>query len=89
MTEVIDPERRKRKREFLLIVAIALLIAAVTYLEIHLPRLRYQLPLGGNILFFSIININVVLLLLLIFLVVRNLVKKSQLKADILDLFRS
>lgn len=75
MNKHMDAERRKRKREILIIMGIALLIVGVTYLEIHLPQMRYQVPIGSNILFFSIININLILLLLLIFLVVRNLVK--------------
>jgi len=75
MNKELEIEKRKRKRELFIIIAIALLIVGITYLEIHLPQMRYQVPIGSNILLFSIININLILLLLLIFLVVRNLVK--------------
>ncbi|MBW2039907.1 MAG: PAS domain-containing protein [Deltaproteobacteria bacterium] len=75
MSKDLDTEKRKRRREFFIIIVIALLIVGITYLEIHLPQIRSQVPIGSNILFFSIININLILLLLLIFLVVRNLVK--------------
>jgi len=75
MSKDMDAERKKRRRELFIIIVIALLIVGITYLESHLPQMRYQVPVGSNILFFSIININLILLLLLIFLVVRNLVK--------------
>ena len=75
MNKELEIERRKRKRELFIIIAIALLIVGITYLGIHFPQMRYQVPIGSNILLFSIININLILLLLLIFLVVRNLVK--------------
>jgi two-component system nitrogen regulation sensor histidine kinase NtrY len=71
----LDQEHRRRRRELLLIMIIAVLIVGITYLEIHLPQMRYQVPFGSNLLFFSIININMILLLLLIFLVGRNLIK--------------
>lgn len=68
-------ERRKRKRELILIIGLALLVFGVTYQMLHLPQLSTQVPVGSNILLFGIININLILLVLLIFLVVRNLVK--------------
>ena len=70
-----EAERRKRRREFYLILLIALFIVGITYLEVHLPALKDQVPIGGNVLFFTIINVNLILFLLLIFLVIRNLVK--------------
>jgi len=68
-------EKRKRKRELFIILGLALLVFGVTYQMLHLPQLSNQVPVGSNILLFSIININLILLVLLIFLVVRNLVK--------------
>jgi two-component system nitrogen regulation sensor histidine kinase NtrY len=68
---ISNGERRKRKREVLIIIGIALLVFGITYQMLHLP----QVPFGSNILLFSIININLILLVLLIFLVIRNLVK--------------
>jgi two-component system nitrogen regulation sensor histidine kinase NtrY len=75
MNKKINAERRKRKRELLIIVGIALLVFGITYQMLHLPQLSNQIPVGSNIVLFSIININLILLVLLIFLVVRNLVK--------------
>jgi two-component system nitrogen regulation sensor histidine kinase NtrY len=70
-----DAEQRKRKRELFLIIGLALLVVGVTYQMLHLPQLSNQVPIGSNILLFSIININLILLVLLSFLVIRNLVK--------------
>jgi two-component system nitrogen regulation sensor histidine kinase NtrY len=71
MNTTTNGERRKRKREVLIIIGIALLVFGITYQMLHLP----QVPFGSNIILFSIININLILLVLLIFLVIRNLVK--------------
>lgn len=59
-----------------MIVAITIVaIAVLTYLEVNISHLAKQLPIGNTILFFALFNIDLVLILLLIFLVVRNLVK--------------
>lgn len=75
MNKRIDAERRKRKRELFIIIGLGLLVFGVTYQMLHLPQLSSQVGIGSNILLFSIININLILLVLLIFLVIRNLVK--------------
>jgi two-component system nitrogen regulation sensor histidine kinase NtrY len=75
MNTTTNGERRKRKREVFIIIGIALLVFGITYQMLHLPQLSSQVPVGSNIILFSIININLILLVLLIFLVVRNLVK--------------
>jgi two-component system, NtrC family, nitrogen regulation sensor histidine kinase NtrY len=75
MNKRTDAERRKRKRELFIIIGLALLVFGVTYQMLHLPQLSNQVGIGSNILLFSIININLILLVLLIFLVIRNLVK--------------
>lgn len=75
MSRTAEAERRKRKRELLMIIGLAVLVFGVTYQMLHLPQLSNQVGIGSNILLFSIININLILLVLLIFLVLRNLVK--------------
>ena len=75
MNKSTDAERRKRKRELFLIIGLALFVFGITYLMLHLPQLSNQVPIGSNIILFGIININLILLVLLIFLVIRNLVK--------------
>ena len=41
-----EAERRKRRREFYVILFVALLIVGITYLEIHLPGFKGRLPLS-------------------------------------------
>ncbi len=68
-------EKRRRKRELILI---GLIIPVVALLALGLNRhlyFRADFPVSNQILMFILININLLLLLLLIFLVFRNLVK--------------
>jgi two-component system nitrogen regulation sensor histidine kinase NtrY len=68
-------EMARRKRERIIIAVLIVLVAAVTYLETQVVDLSGDLPLGSSLLVFALININALLLLLLIFLVLRNLLK--------------
>jgi two-component system nitrogen regulation sensor histidine kinase NtrY len=69
-------EARRRRRERIIILVTVVLIALVTYIESRIFRGEMPLPpLSGNALVFGLININIILILLLIFLIVRNLVK--------------
>ncbi len=68
-------ERRRRKREKRFIFLAALGFAALTMLEVSLSELSSKLTLATSLLFFIIVNLNVILLGLLIFLVFRNFVK--------------
>jgi len=70
-----EKESRKRRNEFYIIVIISLLIVTFTYFEMRLPQVGEGVPIAHNIIIFSLINLNIILLLLLIFLVIRNLVK--------------
>ncbi len=70
-----DKERRKRRREVILIVLVVLLVAALTWSETRVIRFGSDIPVSNTILMFIIININLMLILTLFFLVVRNLVK--------------
>lgn len=69
------PEERKRRNEFILIGILSVLIIGLTAIEMKIPQIQAWIPIGNNIIIFSLININIILLLLLIFLVIRNLVK--------------
>ena len=68
-------ETKRRKREGIVILVTALMVAALIFFEVQLPDVSPEYSLGSNVLFFLLININVILLILLVFLVVRNLVK--------------
>ena len=79
MTPEDTKERKKelarRKRERIIIAVTMVLVVVVTYLETQVVRLTGDQPLASSILVFALININALLLLLLIFLIFRNLVK--------------
>lgn len=67
---------KKRKRIRMIILACLVLIPILTYLETRIFEIgKITLPISGNVLVFALININVLLLLLMIFLVLRNLVQ--------------
>ena len=68
-------ENKRRKREGLVILITLLMLAALIFFEVQLPDVTPEYSLGSNVLLFFLININVLLLGLLVFLVVRNLIK--------------
>ena len=74
MTKKPDHIRKKRTRYVILICLI--LIPVLTYLETVVFEIgEISFPVSGNVLVFSIINVNVILLLLMVFLVLRNLLR--------------
>ncbi len=74
-TPSILQEKTRRKRELLIIIAVVLSIIVLTLVQASITASERQLPTTKNILIYGLININITLLLLLIFLVVRNVVK--------------
>ena len=68
-------ETKRRKREALVILVTTLMVIAFAFFEVQLPDVSPEYALGTNIGFFLLINLNIILLILLVFLVVRNLVK--------------
>ena len=68
-------ETKRRKREGIVILVTGLMVAALIYFEVQLPDVSPESSTGSNILFFVLINVNIILLGLLVFLVVRNLIK--------------
>jgi len=72
----IDPQEwKRRKRERIIIVIMIAVIIILTLLENFLYQRDAIVPISNNILVFGLININIILILLLIFLIVRNVVK--------------
>jgi len=68
-------EQRRRRRERILIIVTFFVIVALTYIESRLSSVESLIPFSHNVLIFGLININIILILLLIFLIVRNVVK--------------
>ncbi|MEN6374877.1 MAG: ATP-binding protein [Smithella sp.] len=69
-----DKELRKRRRERIIIVVVGLLAVALTLIASHYSQ-KGDLPVSTNILVYSLTSINVILIILLLFLIVRNVVK--------------
>lgn len=70
-----DAEHKRRRREFLIILIVVPAIILLTYLESHISIISGDIPIPTNIFLLGLININIILLILLIFLVLRNTVK--------------
>ena len=68
-------ELKRRKRERYIILFTTILVIFLTFLGIHSSNISEHIPIANNILVFGLININVILLLLIAFLVVRNIAK--------------
>ncbi len=69
-------ETRKRRREWIIVLFTIVLIAAATWMENMIFQGRVlALPVSGNVLVFGLINVNIILIILLLFLIIRNIVK--------------
>ncbi len=72
---IVTAEMRRRRRERIIIVATILGIALLTFIETSLFSKETLVPDFRDVAIFGLININIILVLLLIFLIVRNIVK--------------
>ena len=72
---VSTDERRKRLRETAVIILAVVLIALLTAFEIRLTQLSSKAPLSSNVVIFGMINVIVLLVVLLVYLISRNVVK--------------
>ncbi|WP_319405813.1 ATP-binding protein [uncultured Desulfosarcina sp.] len=70
-----EEERKRRKREAVLSIVIIVVVTVLTLVENRVITFGADIPVSNTILMFILININMLLLILLIFLVFRNLVK--------------
>lgn len=68
-------EMRKRRREVLSIFGIALLLAFLVGVEVFVFRSGQNLPSSYVLFFIGLVNVNLILVLLLLFLIFRNVVK--------------
>ena len=75
MKKELSPDERRRLNELIIIVVIVILIIGLTTFMVKIPQVDDKSPIATNIIILGLININIILILLLIFLVIRNLVK--------------
>ncbi|PIS10192.1 MAG: PAS domain-containing sensor histidine kinase [Bdellovibrio sp. CG10_big_fil_rev_8_21_14_0_10_47_8] len=71
----LTDESRKRRRELIIVLVVAFLFLLLTWFEVKLFSISQQLPFVHSIFFFGLVNFNIILLLLLLFLIFRNVVK--------------
>ncbi len=71
----MDPETKKRRIEFLIIIVVIAFLIGLTSLEANIYHVSLKVPISKNALVFSFINLNIVLITLLLFLVIRNTIK--------------
>lgn len=78
MTEQLTIQQegnKKRRREWFIIVIAAVCILFLTYIETRISSINNNIPAATNVIVFGLININIILLILLVFLILRNFVK--------------
>ncbi len=69
-----EGELRKRRRERIIMLVVGCLAIVFTILASQLSD-RQELPISANILVYGLTSINIILILLLLFLIVRNVFK--------------
>ena len=72
---VLPQERKRRRREIIAIFAVLAMVALLTLIEFRVIQFDTRFPISNTIPMFILININLLLLILLFFLVFRNLFK--------------
>jgi len=68
-------DQKRRRREIITIGIVLPIVILLTYLGTKVLDLGIELPIADSILIFALININVILVLVLLYLTMRNLVK--------------
>lgn len=68
-------ELSKRRKEILFIFSISILLAFLIGVEVYIFRSGQNLPSSYILFFIGLVNINLILVLLLLFLIFRNIVK--------------
>jgi two-component system nitrogen regulation sensor histidine kinase NtrY len=67
--------RRRRKRDFIIIGVVVAIVTLLSVFTVKALHFNSDIPVSNMVLMFILININMLLVVLLIFLVFRNLIK--------------
>jgi len=70
-----NSEFKRRRREKIIAAGVFVTIIIFTAIEVHLLKLSSKLPFVNSIFFFGLMNLNVLLVMVLLFLVFRNALK--------------
>jgi len=73
-SSINEKELRKRRRELIIMVVVGMLAITFTLLASQFFN-KNDLPLSTNIFVYGLTSINVILIILLLFLIIRNVVK--------------
>jgi len=68
-------EKRKQRREWLIAIVLFILFLALTWVGFRLTKFSSTLPFVNSMFFFGLLNINVILLIAVLWLVFRNIGK--------------
>ena len=71
----LEQEKRKRRRELLVAVFAAIVLALIFLLESRIARSAEDIPFAGHLLLFALLTVVTLLLILIIFFLVRNFFK--------------
>jgi two-component system nitrogen regulation sensor histidine kinase NtrY len=71
----LEEQRHRRVRNFWIFLGVVCAFTALTGVELSVQGLQRALPLTNNIIIFAVVNLNIILLLALVLMVLRNLVK--------------
>ena len=74
MAKISEEEANRRKREWIIMLVLLVVVGILTYVETRVVRFGAGLPISNTVIMFILINFNMLVLLLLIFLVFRNIV---------------
>lgn len=72
----LEPEERlKRRKEFIAVGLLTVIFLVLTFFEFRLFEFSHSLPFVHSIFFLGLVNFNIIIFLLLIYLIFRNVVK--------------
>ena len=66
---------KRRRREIIVIFLVLGMVGFLFFFQTHISTWRVQAPFPSNLLVISLIGLNIILLLLLVYLILRNVVK--------------
>ncbi len=76
MVSGLEPEERlKRQKEFIAVGLLTVIFLVLTFFEFRLFEFSHSLPFVHSIFFLGLVNFNIIIFLLLIYLIFRNVVK--------------
>ncbi len=68
-------EKRRRRRDTIIILVLSVLLIVLVYYMKKITGITSAIPLTSNIVIFGLINLNIILLCLLVFFLIRNITK--------------